>query len=311
MTRTERYVSLGSVVIPFAAFIFAIVLLWQRAVDGTDLAILAVMYVLTAFGVTVGYHRLFTHRSFHAKRPVQYVFAILGSMAAQGPLAHWVADHRKHHAHADEEGDPHSPHVHEHGSGAKGVLLGLVHAHFGWLMTDWGQARHEKYARDIIEDRGLYAIHKLFVPIFLTGLLIPAAAGYALTGTLAGAATGLLWGGFVRVFLVHHVTWSINSVCHFFGRRRFDTDDYSTNVAWLALPSFGEAWHHNHHAFPRSAEHGLTRSERLMDPSAWVIRGLEKLHLAYGVVRITPERQRERLAEAATAPRPTAQPAAR
>ena len=278
MTRTERYVSLGSVVIPFAAFVLAIVLLWQRAVDGTDLAILAVMYVSTAIGVTVGYHRLFTHRSFQAKRPVQYGFAILGSMAAQGPLAHWVADHRKHHAHTDEEGDPHSPHIHEHGSGAKGVLLGLVHAHFGWLMT----------------------VHNLFIPIFLAGLLIPAAAGFAIKGTLAGAATALLWGGFVRVFLVHHVTWSINSVCHFWGRRRFDTDDYSTNVAWLALPSFGEAWHDNHHAFPRSAEHGLRGWERAMDPSAWVIRGLEKLGLAHGVVRITPERQRERLAEADT-----------
>jgi stearoyl-CoA desaturase (Delta-9 desaturase) len=267
------------------------------------------MYVVTALGVTVGYHRLFTHRSFQAVRPVQYGFAILGSMAAQGPLAHWVADHRKHHAHTDEEGDPHSPHVHEHGEGVKGVFLGLVHAHFGWLMTDWGQADHGRYARDIVEDRGLKTIHNLFVPIFLLGLLIPAAAGYALKGTLGGAATALLWGGFVRVFLVHHVTWSINSVCHFFGRRRFDTDDYSTNVFWLALPSFGEAWHHNHHAFPRSAEHGLKRWERAMDPSAWVIRGLEKLRLAHGVVRITPERQRER--ELATERRSMAQPAAR
>jgi stearoyl-CoA desaturase (delta-9 desaturase) len=296
MTRTERNVSLGSVIVPFAAFVFAIVLLWQSAVDGTDLAILAVMYVVTAIGVTVGYHRLFTHRSFQAKRPVQYAFAILGSMAGQGPLAHWVADHRKHHAHTDEEGDPHSPHVHTHGSGAKGVLLGLVHAHFGWLMTDWGQARHEQYARDIIEDRGLYRIHQFFVPIMLIGLLIPAGVGWLIKGSFDGALTGLLWGGFVRVFLVHHVTWSINSICHFFGRRRFDTDDYSTNVAWLALPSFGEAWHHNHHAFPRSAEHGLKRWERMMDPSAWVIHGLEKMHLASGVVRITPERQAEKLA---------------
>ena len=298
MTRTERYVSLFSVVIPFAAFLLAIVLLWQRAVDGTDLAILAVMYVLTAFGVTVGYHRLFTHRSFQAKRPVQYAFAVLGSMAGQGPLAHWVADHRKHHAHTDEEGDPHSPHVHDHGEGAKGVLLGLIHAHFGWLMTDWGQARHEQYARDIVDDPGMYRIHHLFVPIMLTGLAIPAGAGWLISGSLAGAATGLLWGGFVRVFFLHHVTWSINSVCHFFGRRRFDTDDHSTNVAWLALPSFGEAWHHNHHAFPRSAEHGLKRWELMLDPSAWVIRGLERLHLASGVVRITPERQREKLVAA-------------
>jgi stearoyl-CoA desaturase (Delta-9 desaturase) len=309
MTRTERYVSLGSVIVPFAAFIFAIVLLWQKAVDGTDLAILAVMYVLTAMGITVGWHRMFTHRSFQARRPVQLTFAVLGSMAGQGPLAHWVADHRKHHAHTDEEGDPHSPHVHDHGEGVKGVFLGLVHAHFGWLMTDWGQARHEQYARDIIEDRTLYGIHQWFVAIMLTGLLLPAAAGWLITGTLAGAATALLWGGFVRVFLGHHVTWSINSICHFFGRRRFDTDDYSTNVVWLALPSFGEAWHHNHHAFPRSAEHGLKGYERALDPSAWLIRGMEKLGLVYNVVRISPERQRER--EVASARRPKEQLAAR
>src|SRR5213080_3737575 len=138
MSRTERYVSFGSVVVPFAAFILAIVLLWQRAVDGTDLAIMAVMYVLTALGITVGYHRLFTHRSFHAVRPVQYAFAVLGSMAAQGPLAHWVADHRKHHAHTDEEGDPHSPHV-GHGDGVMGVLRGLYHAHMEWLWVEHGQ----------------------------------------------------------------------------------------------------------------------------------------------------------------------------
>jgi stearoyl-CoA desaturase (delta-9 desaturase) len=309
MTRLERNVSLGSVIVPFAAFVFAIVLLWNEAVNGTDLAILGVMYVLTAMGITVGWHRMFTHRSFQAKRPVQLTFAVLGSMAGQGPLAHWVADHRKHHAHTDEEGDPHSPHVHDHGDGVKGVFLGLVHAHFGWLMTDWGQARHEQYARDIIEDRTLYGIHQWFVAIMLTGLLLPAAAGWLITGTLAGAATALLWGGFVRVFLGHHVTWSINSICHFFGRRRFDTDDHSTNVFWLALPSFGEAWHHNHHAFPRSAEHGLKGYERALDPSAWLIRGMEKLGLVYNVVRISPERQRER--EVASARRPKEQLAAR
>jgi stearoyl-CoA desaturase (delta-9 desaturase) len=215
---------------------------------------------------------------------------VLGSMAAQGPLAHWVADHRKHHAHTDEEGDPHSPHL--SGDGFMGVFRGLVHAHFGWLMTDWGMADHNQYARDIKEDRGLWIIHQWFVGIFVLGLLLPALAGYLIKGTLGGAATALLWGGFVRVFLVHHITWSINSICHVFGRRRFDTDDYSTNVFWLALPSFGEAWHHNHHAFPRSAEHGLRWYE--LDPSAWIIRGLEKLHLASGVVRITPERQAER-----------------
>ena len=292
MTRLERNVSIASVFLPLAAFLLSVVLLWNQAVDAVDLALLAVMYVLTGFGITVGYHRLFTHRSFHARRPVQYAFAVLGSMAAQGPLMYWVADHRKHHAHTDREGDPHSPHL--SGCGVRGVIGGLLHAHVGWLMTDWGQAEHTRYARDIVDDRGLRRINNLFVPIVVAGLLLPALAGYAIKGTLAGAATGFLWGGLVRVFLVHHVTWSINSICHFFGRRRFAVEDHSTNVFWLALPSFGEAWHHNHHAFPRSAVSGLRWWE--LDPSAWLIRVMERLRLVHGVVRITPERQQEKLA---------------
>jgi len=309
MSKTARAVNLLAVVLPPIVIAAAIVVFWNDVVGLHDLALLLAMYLVTGFGVTVGFHRMLTHRAFRTSRPVEYLFAAAGSMAVQGPVINWVADHRKHHAHTDEEGDPHSPHVHDHGDGVKGVFLGLVHAHFGWLMTDWGQARHEQYARDIIEDRTLYGIHQWFVAIMLTGLLLPAAAGWLITGTLAGAATALLWGGFVRVFLGHHVTWSINSVCHFFGRRRFDTDDYSTNVAWLALPSFGEAWHHNHHAFPRSAEHGLKGYERALDPSAWLIRGMEKLGLVYNVVRISPERQRER--EVASARRPKEQLAAR
>jgi stearoyl-CoA desaturase (Delta-9 desaturase) len=294
MSRAERYINLAAVIVPALAFVLAVVLLWNRAMGPADLAILAVMYVLTALGVTIGYHRLFTHRSFEAVVPLQYLLAVLGSMAAQGPLAHWVADHRKHHAHTDEEGDPHSPHVHDHGNGVRGVFLGLAHAHFGWLLSAHGRAEHSRYARDIVEHPGLYRVHKRFEVIVLLGLLAPALAGYLLSGSLAGAATGLLWGGFVRVFLLHHVTWSINSVCHYYGRRRFDVEDRSTNVFWLALPSLGEAWHHNHHAFPRSAEHGLRWWE--LDPSAWVIRALESVGLARQVVRITPERQAERIA---------------
>ncbi len=293
MTRLERNVSLASIVIPAFAFVLAVVLLWNRAVNAGDLAILAVMYLASGVGVTVGYHRLFTHRSFNAVRPVQYALAVLGSMAAQGPLIYWVADHRKHHAYTDEEGDPHSPHVHDHGGGARGVILGLLHAHFGWLMSDWGCAEHSRYARDLVEDRALSRVSNLFVLWLAAGLAIPALAGYLITGTLAGAALGLLWGGLVRIFLLDHVTWSINSVCHYHGRRRFDVEDHSTNVFWLALPSLGEAWHHNHHAFPRSATHGLSRWE--LDPSSWVIRGLETLGLADNVVRITPERQAEKL----------------
>src|SRR5438477_11668435 len=170
MSRADRIANLLAVVIPFVAFVAALVLLWERAVGPLDLGILAVMYMLSGLGVTVGFHRLLTHRAFETYRPLKYLLAVLGSLSVQGSVIHWVADHRKHHAHTDEEGDPHSPHIHEHGKGAKGVLLGLVHAHFGWLMTDWGQAPHGKYARDIVEDRGLYAIHKWFVALFFAGL---------------------------------------------------------------------------------------------------------------------------------------------
>ncbi len=291
MTRIEKYVNLGAVVLPFVATIAAIVLLWNSVVSATDLAILAVMYVLTGLGVTVGFHRLLTHRSFQVAKPVEYTFAVLGSMAVQGPVINWVADHRKHHAHSDEEGDPHSPHV-GHGEGVGSVFRGLWHAHVGWLLETQGQAGRRKYAPDLAEDRGMRLINRRFPLIVLGSLLIPALAGYLLTGTLLGALTGYLWGGLVRIFLVHHITWSVNSVCHFLGSRRFETDDQSRNVFWLALPSFGESWHHNHHAFPRSASHGLKRWE--IDPSAIVISAMEKVGLARNVVRITPERQVER-----------------
>ncbi len=298
MTNLEKRVNLAAVALPFLAFIAAIVLLWNSAVSATDLGILAVLYVLTGLGVTVGFHRLLTHRSFRVPKPLEYGFAVLGSMAVQGPVMSWVADHRKHHAHADEEGDPHSPHV-GHGDGAAGVMRGLWHAHTGWLFSTQGRASARRYAKDLYEDRGMRLINRRFPLLVLLSLLIPAAAGWALSGTLAGAATGLLWGGLVRIFLVHHVTWSVNSVCHFLGSRRFETEDHSTNVAWLSLPSFGESWHHNHHAFPRSANHGLRRWESLLDPSAIVIWSLEKVGLAKGVVRIAPERQAERERQAA------------
>ena len=299
MTKLEKRVNLAAVVLPFAATLAAIVLLWNQVVSATDLAILAVMYVITALGVTVGYHRMLTHRAFQSPKPVEYAFAVLGSMAVQGPVISWVADHRKHHAHTDKEGDPHSPHV-GHGEGPGSVFRGLWHAHAGWLMTDHGTAASGQYAKDLREDPGMRLINRRFPLIVLAGLALPALAGWAITGTVAGAATGLLWGGLVRVFLVHHVTWSVNSVCHFLGTRRFETDDESRNVFWLALPSFGESWHHNHHAFPRSAEHGLRRWE--VDPSALVIRGLERVGLARNVVRIAPERQQQREARAGAAP---------
>ena len=288
MTRTTKVANLGAVVIPFLATLAAILLFWNRVVSGTDLAILAAMYVVTAAGITVGFHRMLTHRSFRTHKPTEYLFAMIGSMAVQGSVIAWVADHRKHHAHTDVEGDPHSPHV-GHGDGLGGVLGGLWHAHTGWLLSEQGRADWKRYAPDLYEDQGMRRINRYFVPLVVLGLAIPTLAGYLLTGTLLGAATGLLWGGLVRVFFVHHVTWSVNSVCHFLGSRRFEVEDQSTNVFWLALPSLGESWHHNHHAFPRSAVHGLRRWE--LDPSALLIAAMEKVGLAWNVIRIPPERQ--------------------
>jgi len=278
-----------AVIVPFAAFLAALPLLWNSLVGWTDLAILVGVYLSTAFGITIGYHRLLTHRAFETYRPLKYLLAIFGSMAVQGPVIGWVADHRKHHAHTDEEGDPHSPHV-GHGSGLKG----LYHAHMGWLFDTHGMAEARRYARDLREDPGMRFINRHFLVWVALGLAIPFALGLGITGELTGGLTALFWAGLVRIFFVHHITWSINSICHFVGQRRFDTDDRSTNVFWLALPSLGEAWHHNHHAFPRAATHGLRWWE--IDISGLVIRALRRVGLAWNVVRITPERQQQRLA---------------
>jgi stearoyl-CoA desaturase (delta-9 desaturase) len=289
MPKLTKYANLGAVVLPFIAFVVAVVLLWNKAVGAIDLAIFFVMYIFTGLGITVGYHRLLTHRAFVVSKPVEYAFAVAGTMAVEGPPIAWVADHRKHHAHTDVEGDPHSPHV-GHGSGLKGLWF----AHSGWLMKTQGSSEFRKYAPDLCEDNGMRWISRNFLQLAALGLLIPFVAGFVLHGfSLTAALWTLLWAGFVRIFFIHHVTWSINSICHFFGRRRFDIDDKSTNVAWLALVTFGESWHHNHHAFPRSARQGLGRWE--LDPSAMFIWMLEKVGIAKNVVRITPERQRERL----------------
>jgi stearoyl-CoA desaturase (delta-9 desaturase) len=295
MTRAQRYTNLAAVVLPLLAFVAAIVLLWNRIVGWHDLFLLATLYVLSGLGITVGFHRMLTHRSFQTSTTVERIFAVLGSLAVQGSVIQWVSDHRKHHAHTDEEGDPHSPHAGFAGGGVRGTLRGLFHAHVGWILTEQGGDNRAKYARDLVEDAGMRRISDNFHLLVLASLALPAAGGYLLTGKLTGALTGLLWGGFVRIFLLHHVTWSINSICHFVGTRRFEVDDHSTNVFWLALPSFGEAWHHNHHTFPRSAEHGLARWERALDPSAALIWAMEKLGLAWNVVRIAPERQAEKL----------------
>jgi stearoyl-CoA desaturase (delta-9 desaturase) len=268
------------------------VLLWDTWVDWTSVVVMAVMYVVTVLGITLGFHRLLTHRSFQTYKPVEYTLAILGSVAVQGPVISWVADHRKHHAHTDKEGDPHSPHG--HGGGLRGAISGLWYAHMGWLFHVSGTSEHARYARDLHEDRGMRFIHSTFGLWVTVGILMPAALGYLFEPTLAGAAKAALWGGLVRIFVLHHVTWSINSVCHFFGTRRFAVEDHSTNVFWLSLLSFGESWHHNHHTFPRSARHGLRWWE--VDPTGWLIRGMRRVRLAWNVVEISPERQAEKLA---------------
>jgi stearoyl-CoA desaturase (delta-9 desaturase) len=283
MTRLERNVNLAAVFLPLIGIAVAIPLLWGDLVDGRDLAIAVTMYLITGFGVTIGYHRLLTHRSFATYKPLEYAFAAAGALSLQGSPMDWVADHRKHHAHTDEEGDPHSPHV------GHGALGGLWHAHVGWLWKTNGQASSKKYAPELAEDPVHRWMHRNYWLFALLTLAIPFALG---------GWTGLLWGGFARIALLHHITWSVNSVCHFFGSRRFAVEDHSTNVAWLALPSLGEAWHHNHHALSRSAFHGLRRREALMDPTGWVIRAMARTGLAWNVVAIAPERQAQKLASA-------------
>ncbi|HEY1457207.1 MAG TPA: acyl-CoA desaturase [Solirubrobacteraceae bacterium] len=293
MTRLERNVNIAAVVMPLLGVIAAGALMWDHFLGPRDLAIFAVMYLTSAIGITVGFHRLLTHRAFQTHRPLRYALAVLGSMALQGPVIDWVADHRKHHTFTDEEGDPHSPHA-GRGAGLWGMASGLWHAHVGWLFSTHGQASSKRFAPDLVEDPGMRRINRSFPWIALASLGLPFLLGLALSGgSLEAALAALLWGGLVRIFLVHHITWSINSICHFFGSRRFPIEDHSTNVFWLALPSLGEAWHHNHHAFPRSAFHGLRWYE--FDPSGWLILAMAKVGLAWDVVRVTPERERERM----------------
>src|SRR5688572_30206126 len=252
-------------VVPILALGMAVWHAWGDALRASDIVVFAVMYVATALGVTVGFHRHFTHRSFKTTRPVRVVLAVLGSAAVQGPVISWVAAHRKHHAFSDQEGDPHSPHV-DHGGNFSGALRGLFHAHLGWLFLHTQRPNKARYAPDLIDEPVTRMVDRMWWAWVLLGLAFPFALGLALSGSILGGLTGLLWGGAVRIFVLHHITYSINSLCHFFGRRRFATGDESRNLAWLAPFSLGEAWHNNHHAFPTSAAHGLRWWE--VDPSA-------------------------------------------
>jgi stearoyl-CoA desaturase (delta-9 desaturase) len=253
-----------------------------------DILVLALCYMVIGTGITVGYHRLLTHRSFKCSRLLRAAFAALGSAAAEGPVIDWVATHRKHHQFSDESGDPHSPHG--HGTGWKGATLGLVHAHLGWVFSDMEVADERRYAKDLLADPMIRFVDRTFVVWVIAGLAAAFGLGVALRGTVTGGLTALLWGGAARIFFMHHATFSINSLCHFFGRHEYDTGDESRNLAWLAIPTWGEAWHNNHHAFPTSYRHGLRRWQ--LDPSAAIIRGLEMLGLVWDVVRVDPERRR-------------------
>ena len=291
----DRIITGALTVIPFLLLGLAAWQVWNQALHWRDLVVFAIVYIPTGLGITVGFHRLFTHRSFKTGPALRGIIGALGSAAIEGPVISWVADHRKHHAFSDEEGDPHSPHV-GHGEGVLAQFKGFFHAHVGWLFIHTQRGNKKRFAPDLIKDPVVSFIDRTFVLWAVLGLIVPFALGYAIGGTLVAGLTALLWGGAVRIFVLHHVTYSINSLCHMFGKRDFETTDESRNLAWLALPTFGEAWHNSHHAFPTSAVHGLKGSQ--IDPSAAVIWTLEKLGLAWDVVRISPERQAAKAAKA-------------
>jgi len=286
------------VVVPLLAVVAAIPVAWGGWLSWVDVALVVVFWALTATGITVGYHRFFTHRSFKAGRGVKITLALLGSYALEGSLDQWVADHRKHHKFSDEVGDPHSPW--RFGTSKRAVAKGLYYAHVGWLF-DENNTPIEKYAPDIAADKDLARISRYFPGVVVMTLLLPAILGGLITWSWAGALTALFWAGFVRVALVHHVTWSINSICHVFGKRPFESRDLSSNVAWLAIPSFGESWHNLHHVDPTAARHGVLRGQ--VDLSALVIRGLERTGLATDVRWPKPERVAAKLKDPAMAKR--------
>ena len=274
------------VVGPLVAILLVIVGLWGRQVGIADLALLLGLYAVSCLGVTAGYHRLFTHKSFVAGRALKIALAVAGAVAVEGSLMSWVSNHRRHHRYSDHAGDPHSPlsvgdDGDESGNAPRRTSLrGLFHAHVGWLFRA-EPADEQRFASDLLEDRDLRIVSRLFPLWALCGLAIPFLAGWAFAGTLTGAVTALVWGGLVRIFLVHHVTWSVNSVCHAFGRRPFRTRDRSKNFAALALLSFGESWHNSHHAFPTLARHGVDRGQ--LDITAACIRLWERLGWVHDV----------------------------
>jgi stearoyl-CoA desaturase (delta-9 desaturase) len=254
-----------------------------------DAVLAVVFYAVTGHGVTVGFHRLLAHKSYKAKRPLRNALAIAGSMSFEGPVIGWVADHRRHHAATDRADDPHSPYRYGEGPGA--LLRGVWHSHMGWLF-EHNPTSQERYARDLLADEDLVRINRLFPLWCGLSLTLPFALGWTLGGDAGAGWSALLWAGAVRIAVLHQVTWSINSLCHILGRRPYDTDDRSTNVALLALPSMGEAWHNNHHAFPASARHGIDRWQ--VDTSAALIRLFSRFGWASEARYPAPDRRMAR-----------------
>lgn len=283
MPLVQRIVMFVSVVGPFVGLLIGIVALWRREASGWgigwgEIAALIAMYALAGFGVTIGFHRLLTHRAFETYRPVKYLLAICGSAAAQGMAIRWCATHRRHHQAADREGDPHSPHL--HGDSALDLLRGMWHAHVAWCF-DADRPDLGRSVPDLLEDRALLWIDQLYFLWVALGLLIPGIALGLLSGSWSGFFAGVIWGGLVRVFLMQHVTWSINSVCHVWGTRPFQNADHSTNNFPIAIVSLGEGWHNNHHAFPTSARHGLRWWQ--FDSSWLVIKFMSWVGLAWNL----------------------------
>jgi stearoyl-CoA desaturase (delta-9 desaturase) len=281
----HRAISAGVALVPVVVGVFLIVRLIGRPFPWIPVGLMVLFMIVIGHGVTVGFHRLFAHRTFIAARPLKVVLAVLGSLSFQGSLIGWVADHRRHHRFTDRPGDPHSP-VWTSSDEPTSGLHGLWHAHFGWCLTNPPTSR-ARYAPDLLSDRDLVMIDRLFIPLCGVTLAAPFALGYLLTGTWGGAVAALLWAGVVRIGLSHNLTWSVNSLCHRFGKRPFATHDLSTNIAWLAPLTMGESWHNNHHAFPRSARHGLGAQ---LDTSAVLIGIFERLGWATGVHWPVPRR---------------------
>jgi stearoyl-CoA desaturase (Delta-9 desaturase) len=288
-----RVITALLIVSPVAAVAISVPLLWGHAIHLRDVVLAAILYAITGHGITVGFHRLFTHRGFTPKRPLKIALAIAGSMAIEGSVVSWVANHRRHHVHSDRAGDPHSPHATLHG--VVGPVRGFLHAHVGWMFTS-DPSTPERYAADIVRDRDLSTVSTLFPVWAAASLALPFGIGWLWSGSLVGGLTACVWAGIIRMALLHHVTWSVNSICHMVGARPFVTDDESRNVRALAVVSFGESWHNLHHAYPSSARHGVQRGQ--IDPSAGLIRLFEKAGWATNVRWPTAER----LASLAAAP---------